>query len=163
MEKKALIEAGRIVNTHGVQGEVKIEVWLDSPQFFKSFRRVTIEGGRELRVLSARVHKDFVIARLEGVEDVNAAMALKNKTLSIRREDARLPKGSFFLQDILGARVVDEEGRELGVLADVLETPASNIYVVRGETEHLIPAVPAFIKKTDPDAGMITVHLIEGM
>ena len=163
MEKKAFIEAGRIINTHGVQGEVKIEVWLDSPQFFKSFRRLTIQGGDELRVLSARVHKDFVIARLEGVEDVNAAMALKNKTVSVRREDAKLPAGAFFLQDILGAQVVDEDGKTVGELVDVLETPASHVYVVRGEREHLIPAVPEFVKKTDPEAGVVTVHLIEGM
>ena len=163
MEKKAFIEAGRIVNTHGVQGEVKIEVWLDSPRFFKRFKRLYTADGTELRVLLAREHKGFVIAKLAGVEDVNAAMALKNRTVSIRREDAQLPKGSFFLQDILGARVVDEDGREIGVLTDVLETPASNIYVVKGETEHLIPAVPEFIKKTDADEGVVTVHLIEGM
>ncbi len=163
MEHKAFIEAGRIINTHGVQGEVKIEVWLDSPQFFKSFKRLYTPDGTELKILSARVHKDFVIARLEGVEDVNAAMALKNRTVSIRREDARLPKGSFFLQDILGARVVDEDGREIGVLADVLETPASRVYVVKGETEHLIPAMPEFIKRTDAENGLVTVHLIEGM
>ena len=163
MEKKALIEAGRIVNTHGVQGEVKIEVWLDSPQFLKSFKRLYTDAGQELRVVSARVHKDFVIACLEGVDDINAAMTLKNRTVSIRREDARLPKGAFFLQDILGARVVDEDGREIGVLEDVLETPASNIYVVKGESEHLIPAVPEFIKKTDAENGVVTVHLIEGM
>ena len=163
MEKKAYIEAGRVVSTHGVHGEVKIEVWLDSPQFFKSFKRLSLADGTERKLLSARVHKDFVIAQLEGVEDVNAAMALKNKTVLVRREDAKLPKGAFFLQDILGAHVVDEDGKEIGVLADVLETPASNVYVVRGETEHLIPAVPEFIKKTDADAGLITVHLIEGM
>ena len=163
MEKNAFIEAGRIVNTHGVQGEVKIEVWLDSPKFFKSFKRLYTAGGQELKVLSARTHKDFVIAKLEGVEDVNAAMALKNKVLSIRRSDAALPHGAFFLQDILGAKIVDEDGHEIGVLQDVMETPASNIYVVKGETEHLIPAVPEFIKKTDAEAGVITVHLIEGM
>ncbi len=163
MEKNAFIEAGRIVNTHGVQGEVKIEVWLDSPKFFKSFKRLYTAGGQELKVLSARTHKDFVIAKLEGVEDVNAAMALKNKVVSIRRSDAALPHGAFFLQDILGAKVVDEDGNEIGVLEDVMETPASNIYVVKGETEHLIPAVPEFIKKTDAEAGVITVHLIEGM
>ena len=163
MEKKALIEAGRIVNTHGVRGEVKIESWLDSPQFLKSFKRLYTAAGKELHVVSARVHKGFVIARLEGVDDVNAAMPLKNKTVSVRREDARLPKGAFFLQDIIGARVVDEDGQEVGVLEDVLETPASNIYVVKGEREHLIPAVPEFIKKTDADAGVVTVHLIEGM
>ncbi len=163
MEKKALIEAGRIVNTHGVQGEVKIEVWLDSPRFFKSFKRLVLDSGEELKILGAKTHKGFVIARLEGADDVNAAMRLKGKTVSVRREDAALPKGAFFLQDILGAKVVDENGAEIGTLVDVMETPASNIYVIKGESEHLVPAVPEFIKKTDADAGIVTVRLIEGM
>ena len=162
MEKKQYIEAGRIVNTHGVAGEVKIEVWLDSPQFLKSFKRCFIDR-REVRLLSARVHKGFLIVKLEGVEDVNAAMALKGRTVFIDRADARLPKGAFFLQDIIGADVVDESGNEIGKLTDVMETPASNVYVVKGEREHLIPAVPEFILSTDADNGIITVHLIEGM
>ena len=162
MEKKQYIEAGRIVNTHGVAGEVKIQVWLDSPQFMKSFRRCFIDK-REVKLLSARVHKGFLIAKLENVEDVNAAMALKGRTVFIDRADARLPKGAFFLQDIIGAAVVDESGNEIGKLADVMETPASNVYVVKGETEHLIPAVPEFVMSTDPEAGVITVRLIEGM
>ena len=162
MEKKQYIEAGRIVNTHGVAGEVKIQVWLDSPQFLKSFKRCFIDR-REVKLLSARVHKGFLIAKLENVEDVNAAMALKGRTVFIDRADARLPKGAFFLQDIIGAAVVDESGNEIGKLADVMETPASNVYVVKGETEHLIPAVPEFILSTDAENGIITVHLIEGM
>ena len=162
MEKKQYIEAGRIVNTHGVAGEVKIEVWLDSPQFLKSFKRCFIDR-REVKLLSARVHKGFLIAKLENVEDVNAAMALKGRTVFIDRADARLPKGAFFLQDIIGAAVVDESGNEIGKLVDVMETPASNVYVVKGETEHLIPAVPEFILSTDAENGIITVHLIEGM
>ena len=162
MEKKQYIEAGRIVNTHGVAGEVKIEVWLDSPQFLKSFKRCFIDR-REVKLLSARVHKGFLIVKLEGVDDVNAAMALKGRTVFIDRADARLPKGAFFLQDIIGASVVDESGSEIGKLVDVMETPASNVYVVKGEREHLIPAVPEFILSTDADNGIITVHLIEGM
>ena len=162
MEKKQYIEAGRIVNTHGVAGEVKIEVWLDSPQFLKSFKRCFIDR-REVKLLSAREHKGFLIVKLEGVEDVNAAMALKGRTVFIDRADARLPKGAFFLQDIIGASVVDESGSEIGKLVDVMETPASNVYVVKGEREHLIPAVPEFILSTDADNGIITVHLLEGM
>ena len=162
MEKKAFIEAGRIVNTHGVNGEVKIEVWLDSPQFLRRCGRVFLNGA-ERKILSGKVQKQFLIAKLEGVEDLNAAMALKGREIAIAREDAPLPKGAYFIQDILGARVVDEQGNEVGVLTDVLERPASSIYVVQGETEHLIPAVPAFILKTDAEAGVITVHLIEGM
>ena len=163
MEKKAMIEAGRIVNTHGVQGEVKIEVWLDSPRFFRSFKHLYTDGQTELTVTLSRTHKGFVIAKLEGVDDVNAAMALKGQRVWVRRSDAALPRGAFFLQDIIGARVVDESGREIGTLSEVMETPASNVYVVKGESEHLIPAVPEFILATDVEAGVITVHLIEGM
>ena len=162
MEKSALIEAGRIVNTHGVNGEVKIEVWLDSPQFLRRCGRVFLNG-TERKILSARVQKQFLFAKLEGVEDLNAAMALKGRELFIAREDAPLPRGGYFIQDILGAAVMDEEGREIGKLVDVLERPASNIYVVEGDAEHLIPAVPEFIRKVDAENGVITVHLIEGM
>ncbi len=163
MERKEFIEAGRIVNTHGVIGEVKIEVWLDSPQFFKSFRKLYLKSGEELKVISAKTHKGFVIARLEGIEDINAAMRLKGKELSIRRSDAALPKGAFFLQDIIGAKVVEEDGREVGTLVEIMERPSSNIYVVKGENEHLIPAVPEFIMSTNIDEGTIIVRLIEGM
>ena len=162
MEKQAYIDAGRIVNTHGVRGEVRIEVWLDSPALLKRCGRVYI-GGEEKKILSAREHKGFLIAQLEGVADVNAAQALKNRVVQIARADARLPRGAFFLQDIIGASVIDESGAEVGTLAEVLELPTQRVYVVRGETEHLIPAVPAFILNTDAEAGVITVRLIEGM
>ena len=159
---KQYVEAGRIVNTHGVTGEVKIEVWLDSPAFFKTFKRLFINGA-EKRILSAREHKQFIIARLEGVEDINAAMALKGKTVEILRADARMKDGEFFVQDILGFTVVDEDGHTVGKLVDAFETPASMLYVVRGESEHLIPAVREFILGIDAESEQIRVHLIEGM
>ena len=162
MEKSRYIEAGRICNAHGVTGEVKIEVWLDSPQFMKKCGRIFIEG-REFKISSAKTHKGFLIARLEGIDDVNAAMSLKARTAYILRSDAKLPQGGYFIQDLIGARVQDEQGREIGRLTEVLERPASNIYVVQGEEEHLIPAVPEFIMSTDFEAGIITVRLIEGM
>lgn len=162
MDKKQYIEAGRIVNTHGIAGEVKIEVWLDSPQFMKRFKTL-YSGDDKLSVTSSRVHKDFLIAKLEGVDDVNAAMALKGTDVYIDRRDAHLPKGTFFVSDIIGAEVIDEAGSSVGKLVDVMETPASNIYVVKGEQEHLIPAVPEFILSTDAENGVIKVHLIEGM
>ena len=84
MEKKEFIEAGRIVNTHGVIGEVKIEVWLDSPQFFKSFRKLYTKAGEELKVTSAKTHKGCVIAKLDGIDSINDAMRLKGKDISIR-------------------------------------------------------------------------------
>ena len=162
MDKMRFIEAGRIVNTHGVRGEVKIEVWLDSADFLKSFKTLYIDE-KPVKLRSGFVHKGCLIACLEGVDDVNAAMVLKNRTVYIDRKDAKLPKGAYFIQDIIGAEVIDEQGNTLGKLADVMETPASSIYVVKGETEHLIPAVPEFILKVDVKNGVIRVHTIEGM
>lgn len=162
MEKQEYIEAGRICNTHGVAGELKIEVWLDSPEFMKKCGRIFLDG-REFKILSAKTHKGFLLAKLDGVADVNTAMALKGRTAYILRSDAKLPKGGYFMQDIIGAKVQDEQGRELGRVTEILERPASNIYVVQGEEEHLVPAIPEFVMSTDPEAGLITVRLIEGM
>ena len=160
--KKQYLEAGRIVNTHGVRGEVRIEPWADEAAFLTRFKRFYMDG-QPVKVRSCRVHKTLCIASLEGIDDVNAAMALKGKIIFIDRKDARLPKGTVFLQDILGACVVDEDGNELGVLEQVLPAPAASVYVVKGEREILIPDVPAFILDKDADKGVVTVRLIEGM
>ena len=162
MDKKQFIEAGKVVNTHGVKGEVKIQVWLDSPEFLKKFKTVYIDN-KAVKLVSGRVHKGFLIAVLDGVDDVNAAMSLKNKTVFIDRKDAKLPKGAYFLQDIIGAAVVTEDGESVGTLEDIVEAPAWQIYVVKGETEHLIPAVDEFIVKVDAENAVVTVRLIEGM
>ena len=161
-EKKQFLEAGRIVNTHGVRGEVKIQPWADSPEFLKDFGTLYIDGA-PVKVRSARVHKGCVIASLEDIDDVNGAMRLKGKLVSIDRRDAKLPEGGYFSQDIIGARVVDENGAEVGTLAEVLNLPGSDVYVVRGEREILIPAVPQFILSRDIDAGVITVRMMEGL
>jgi 16S rRNA processing protein RimM len=160
--KKEFLEIGKIVNTHGVRGEVKVQPWADSPEFLLGIKTLYLDG-EPLRVRGGRVHKGMVILALEGVEDVNAAMALKNRVLHIGRGDARLPAGSFFLQDIIGAKVVTEQGEELGELADVLDLPGNAVYVVRGAREILIPAVPEFILHTDAENGVVTVRLIEGL
>ena len=161
-EKKQFLGAGRIVNTHGVRGEVKIQPWADSPEFLKDFGTLYIDGA-PVKVRSARVHKGCVIASLEDIDDVNGAMRLKGKLVSIDRRDAKLPEGGYFIQDIIGARVVDENGAEVGTLTEVLNLPGSDVYVVRGEREILIPAVPQFILSRDIDAGVITVRMMEGL
>jgi len=159
---KKYLEAGIVINTHGIKGEVKIQPWADSVEFLRGFKRLYIDG-KPYELLSGRVHKDFLIAQLGGVEDINAAMILKNRIVTIDRDEAKLPKGHFFLQDLIGASVVDEKGEELGKLTEVLDTPASNIYVVKGDREILIPAVKEFILNTDVEAGIVTVRLIDGM
>lgn len=160
--KERFIEAGQIVNTHGVRGEVRIVPWTDSAEFLAAFRTLYVDG-KPYRAVSARVHKGMLIAALEGVGDVNAAVRLKGRTVCIDREDAALPEGRFFIRDIIGARVIDEAGAEIGRLTEVIDAPAGFIYVVRGETEHLIPDVPEFVLSRDADAGVVTVRLIEGM
>ena len=162
--KQPYIEAGRITNTHGVHGEVKIEVWLDSPANLQHYRRVFIDG-QERKLLSARPQNRFTIAKLEDVDDVNTAMPLKGKMIYIAREDALLPPGGYFLQDLLDARVVLEDGSPVGVLTEILERPANNVYVVTDPEgkEILIPVVPAFILRADAENGVVTVRLLEGM
>ena len=162
MKLAEFIEAGKIVNTHGIAGQVKIEVWLDSPNFLKKFSRCYIDG-REVRIDSSTVQKNFLLSKLEGVDDINAAMTLKGKVVYIAREDAGLKEGEYFLCDIIGAKVIDEAGKEIGILESIEEYPAAPVYVVRGNEEHLIPGIPEFIKKADPENGLLTVHLIEGM
>lgn len=160
--KQQYLEAGKITNTHGVRGEVRITPWADSAAFLRGFRTFYIDG-QPVRVLRSRVHKNQLIAQLEGYDDVNAAMTLKNKVIHIDRADAKLPEGRYFLQDLLGMRVVSDAGEALGELANVLDLPQGSVYVVRGAREILIPDVPEFLLNIDAERGEITVHLLEGM
>ncbi len=156
------LDCGQIVNTHGIHGEVRIVPWADSPDFLRQFSTLYVDG-RALAVTASRVHKGSVIARLQGVDTVEGAMALKGKTVQLCRADAKLPEGAFFLADIIGLDVVDENGNKLGTLKEVLSPSVQQIYVVEGQREIMIPAVPEFILETNIEAGYIRVRLIEGM
>ena len=162
--KNQFLEAGEIVNTHGIQGEVKIVPWCDTPEFLCGFDTLYIDGA-PVKVRAARAHKGNVLARLEGVDDVNAAMRLKGKVVSIDRTGVELPDGRHFIADLIGLTVIDDDtGAELGAIADVLTPPAHEVYVVRGKgKEYLIPAVDAFLRGTNVEEGWVRVHLIEGM
>jgi len=161
---KQYIETGKIVGTHGVEGELKVEPWSDGPDFLLTFARVFIDGA-ERAVAGARVHKSHVLLTLDGVNTVEQAMAMRGKVISIDRADASLPQGSFFVQDLIGFSVYDlRQARELGILRDVLHLPAGDIYVVKSETgECMIPARPEFLKQIDPGMRVITVSTIRGM
>lgn len=118
-----------------------------------------------MKVLSARPHKNSVLACLEGVDDVNAAMRLKGKRVEIDRAGIELPGGRHFLADLIGLEVRDaESGAVIGRIAEVLTPPAHEVYVVKGGAHaYMIPAVDAFIKETNVEGGYIRVTLIEGM
>lgn len=161
--KNQFLEAGQIVNTHGIQGEVKIVPWCDTPEFLCQFDVLYIDG-KPIKVRATRVHKGNVLATLEGVSDVNAAMTLKGKTVSIDRTGVVLPEGRHFIADLMGLEVINaDSGEKLGVVADVLTPPAHEVYVVKGEHEYMIPAVDEFLVETNVEGGYIKVRLIEGM
>ena len=162
--KQRFLEAGQIVNTHGIRGEVKLVPWCDSPEFLCGFDTLYIDEA-PIRLRAARPHKGNVLAALEGVDTVEGAMALKGKTVHIDRADVTLPEGRHFLADLIGLRVVDaDSGAELGVLTEVLTPPAHQVYLVKGpQGERLIPAVEEFIVETNVDGGYLRVRLIEGM
>ena len=153
--RPAFIPVGEIVNAHGIRGEVKVNPHGFDPEFLTEFDTIYIDN-QPVKVRSARVHKSTVLMTLPGVDDMDAALALKGKTVSIRRTDA---------QDLLGLRVIDcATDQEIGIIDRVLTYPAHKIYQVRGQREYLIPAVPGvFIESTDPDAGEMRVHMMKGL
>ena len=163
--KEQYLEVGKVTNVHGLMGEVRVQPWADSPDFLCQFKTLYVDKAHwPIRVERARVHKNMVILKLEGVSDVNGALAMRNAVLYIDRKDANLPEGSFFLADLMDMEVRDTQGKVLGKIADVLTLPANNVYVVRGgEREIMIPAVDQFVKEVNVDEGYMTVALIEGM
>ncbi|MBR6951571.1 MAG: 16S rRNA processing protein RimM [Oscillospiraceae bacterium] len=161
--KQRYLEAGQIVTTHGVRGEVRIRPWADSAEFLKGFTVFHIDG-KPFPVRSSFVHKGALIAALEGVNTMDEAEAMRGKVIRIDREEARLEPGAYFLQDIIGLPAVEEEsGKNLGIVEDILQLPGGDVLVIRGEREILVPRVPEFIRRVDTENGTVTVHLIEGL
>ena len=159
--KKRFLEAGQIVSTHGVAGEVKILPWCDGPEFLRGFETLYIDG-TAYGVESARVHKTMLLCKLRGVDDMNAAQALKNKVVCIDRNSADIPEGRVFISDLIGLPVI-ADGREIGTLKDVYTGPANDVYIVKGDRDYMIPAVSEFLEEVNVDGGFIRVRLIPGM
>ena len=160
--QKPYLEAGKIVNTHGVCGEVRIQPWADDAAFLLGFRTFYIDGA-PVHVAHSRVHKGMLVAKFADYDDVNAAMTLKNRVVSIARADVTLPDGQYFQQDLIGIAVETDAGEPLGTLREILDLPRGSVYVVQGAREVLIPDRPEFVCSIDPAAGRMVVHLIEGM
>lgn len=162
--KLDMIKVGRIVNAHGIRGEVRVQPRDGDPAFLTRFKTFYLDG-QPVTPTANHVHKSLVLMKLPGVEDMNAALALKDRDLYIRRADARLPKGEFFDDELLGLEVFDAQtGALLGELVRVDPYPAHKVYTVRGQREYLIPAVPdVFIRSVDLDANRMEVQVWEGM
>ena len=157
--KLEFLEAGEIVSTHGVRGEMKVLPWADGPDFLCEFDRVRI-GGKDYNVENCRVQKTCNLLKIEGVDTMEAAQAMRGKTVEIYRCDA--PEGLIFAVELMGMTVLCD-GKEIGKITDVLDYPGNKVYVVKGEKEYMIPAVKAFILDTDMEKEIMQVRLIEGM
>ena len=158
------IAAGQIVNTHGVRGEVKLLPQGVDPETLLDCRTLYI-AGKPVVPTARRIHKGCVLLKLPGVEDMDGALALKGRAVSIRRLDVSLPEGVYFDEELVGLTTRDAAtGETLGQVEEVLSYPAHKVYVVRGgKDEYLIPAVPAFIAAVDVPAGTMDIHVWEGM
>lgn len=161
------LECGKIINTHGCHGDVKLESWCNTPQALAAIKNVYLKKGDEyikLKVKKASIFKQFVIATLEGIDDMDQAMALKENVLYAKRADFKLKKGEYFIADIIGIDVLDiDTNRKYGTLKEVINRGSSDIYVIDTEAgERMVPVVDEFVKKVDINKG-IYLKPIEGM
>ena len=167
VNEKKYLECGKIVNTHGVKGAVKIESWCDSPEILADLPCVYFKKGdfyEKRDVLSSSVMKRHVLATLEGINDVDVAMTLKETVVYAERDDIPLEEGDYFIIDLVGLPVIDaDNGTEYGTVSDVFNAGASDIYTVKtANGDRMIPAVPEFVINIDLEKG-IFVRPIEGM
>ncbi len=157
--KLPFIEAGEIVNTHGIRGEVKVLCFLDDPEMLCEFERCRIRG-KEYTLEEVRVQKTCNLVKLSGIDTVEAAQAMRGQMLELYRED--IDPEVIFAAELVGMEVF-AEGECIGKITDVLDYPGNSVYVVKGKREYMIPAVKAFILSTDMDANRMEVRLLEGM
>ncbi len=167
MEEK--LRVGVIASTHGVRGEVKVFPTTDSAKRFGKMKKVIMDTGKEemeLEIESVKYFKQFAILKFKGIDNINDIEKYKGKELWVMRENAqKLGRNEYFIADLIGLKVVEDSGKALGILKDVMETGANDVYVVEMEDkkELLIPAIKQCILRVDVEAGEMEVHLLEGL
>ena len=164
--KKEFLEAGKIVTAHGIRGEVKVMPYTDTPELLCEFDRLFIGKNRdEIGVERSRVFKSTVIMKLEGIDTPEAAEKLRNKLLYMHRDDLELGEDTYFIQDLIGMEVRDADSDELyGVIDDVMQTGANDVYVVKSaDKELLVPAIADVVISTDIDGNVMTIRPLDGL
>lgn len=166
-EKNEFLEIGKIVSTQGLKGEVRVEPWCDSPEFMLEFDTLYLDTSHtKIEVESGRAQKNVVILKLCGFSTVEQANTLRGKLLYIKREDVTLPKGSYFVQDLIGLRVINADDPLIvyGTLTQVSATGANDVYHIEKEgKEWLIPAIPLVVFETLINEGIMKITPIEGL
>lgn len=167
MEK--MFTVGKIVNTHGIKGEVKVVPTTDDPKRFEKLQTIYVERKiiEEYKIESIRYHKKFVLMKFEGIETLNDAELFKNAVLKINRKDSLpLEENEYYISDLYGVEVLTEEGRRLGEITDVIYTGSNDVYVIKREdTEKdlLVPAIKQVIRQVDLSQKKMVVKLLEGL
>ena len=165
-----LLQVGVITSTHGVRGEVKVFPTTDDPERFKTLKHVLLDTGREkkpLEIQGVKFFKQFVILKFKGIDDINDIERYRGKSLYVTRENAvKLKKDEYFIADLIGLFVENEDGSFQGTLKDVLETGANDVYIVTDQNtgkDVLIPAIKDCILQVDVEQGFMKVHLLDGL
>ena len=164
--KKEFLEIGKFVGTHGVRGMVRIQPWSDDGEFLTQFKNFYLDGGKtKITVSKIAPHGNVVIAQIKGVDSIEDAEKLRGQVLFIKRDDARLPDGRYFVSEIIGATVYDADTNTLlGTLCEVSPTGANDVWHIKnGEREYLVPAIPDVIVNVDIDNDVITIRPLKGI
>ncbi len=163
---KKFLEGGKIVGTHGVRGEMRVECWCDSPQFLAQFKTLYFDEGNEKVKVKSRAHKNMVLMKIPSVDTIEQADLYRGKILYIKRSDIKLEKGVNFVQDLIGLEVVDFVSNEVyGVINDVLRTGSNDVYEMKGKDDKMyyIPAIPDIINEVDVDGGKVLITPMKGL
>lgn len=169
MQNKDYLQVGVITQTHGIRGEVKVFPTTDDPARFKTLKNVVLDTGRSflpLEIESVKFFKQFVILKFKGIDNINDIEKYKKAPLLVSREDAvDLEEDEYFMADMIGMNVVTEDGTPFGVLTDIMETGANDVYVVKTEEhgEVLLPAIKECILDVDIEEQKMTIHVMNGL
>ena len=164
-----MLQVGIITSTHGVRGEVKVYPTTDDPRRFRRLKEVVLDTGREklnLEIEGVKFFKQFVILKFKGLDNINDIEKYRQKSLYVTRKNAvRLQRDEYFIADLIGLKVQDEDGTELGTVKDVIETGANDVYEVEMADGRslLLPAIKQCILNVDVENGMMQVHVLEGL
>lgn len=164
-----LLQVGIITSTHGVRGEVKVYPTTDDPRRFRRLKEVVLDTGKEkmnLEIEGVKFFKQFVILKFKGLDNINDIEKYRQKSLYVTRKNAvRLQRDEYFIADLIGLKVQDEDGKELGTVKDVIETGANDVYEVEmaDGKSLLLPAIKRCILNVDVENGTMQVHVLEGL
>lgn len=166
---KEFLEIGQIVGTHGVRGEMRVNPWTDSPEFVRQFKTLYFDakGEKSIKVISSRPHGNVVLIKLDGIDTVEDASAMRNKVLFMRRADAKLDEGTYFISELVGCEVFDSDDETIcyGTITAVSETGANDVWHItdKDKKEFLIPAIPSVVINTDIVANKVIIKPLKGI